>query len=434
MHPGPLPAGKLGLPLIGETLAYAKNPFQFIEDRIADHGPDFKSRLLLKKAVVMAGPEACERFVNPSLMQRAGAFPPFVQKLFGGKSLPFQDGDVHLERKQIVLNAFTDSALSSYLPAMQRIVEASFQSWAVLGEFSWLDRLKRLAFETIATNMLSLSPGPQMQQLESDYEAVSCGLVSLPIPLPGTTYWKALRARKRIFATLEPILKQRKASPNGDGVSRILSATSSDGTALTVDEAVLETHHAFIAGFIVFAQMASAVLFSNAHRRVSQLLAEEIKSVPRGKTLTVDDLGKLRYLGQFVMEVKRLCPIIPAVFAKAKKDFEIHGVTVPAGWLVFWAVRSTNVYRDSFPDRLQFNPGRFATPPVNPFVFVPQGGGPETGHRCAGFDYSAMLLEIFTIVLIRDYVANLSNPAAPYDWKLNPPQPVDGLMATVSPA
>ena len=143
MHPGPLPAGKLGLPLIGETLAYAKNPFQFIEDRIADHGPVFKSRLLLKKAVVMAGPEACERFVNPSLMQRAGAFPPFVQKLFGGKSLPFQDGDVHLERKQIVLNAFTDSALSSYLPAMQRIVEASFQSWAVLGEFSWLDRLRR---------------------------------------------------------------------------------------------------------------------------------------------------------------------------------------------------------------------------------------------------------------------------------------------------
>jgi fatty-acid peroxygenase len=100
---------------------------------------------------------------------------------------------------------------------------------------------------------------------------------------------------------------------------------------------------------------------------------------------------------------------------------------------VLWAVRSTNIFRDSFTDRMQFNPGRFAAPPANPFAFVPQGGGPPTGHRCAGFDYSTLLLEIFTIVLIRDYTSRLTNPDVIYNWKLNPPQPVDGLLTTISP-
>lgn len=429
----PLPAGSLGLPVLGHMLAFAKNPFQFIEDGIADHGPVFKARLLLRKAVVMAGPEACEKFVNPDLIQRAGAFPKFVERLFGGKSLPFLDGDIHLARKQIILQAFSPSALQSYVPTMQRIVEASFLSWSTLGEFSWMDRLRRLAFEVICANMLSLGPGPKLKQLQSDYEDVSNGLVALPIRIPGTAYWRALRGRKRIFATLRPILQQRQESPTSDGVSRILGATSSDGTKLTIDEAVLETHHAIIAGFIVFAEMASAILFSNVPNPARTALIDEVKSVVRGSSLTVEELGKLRHTGEFVMEVKRLAPIIPAVFGKARKDFEIHGVRVPAGWLVLWAVRSTNIFRDSFVDRMQFNPGRFAVPPTNPFVFVPQGGGVPTGHRCAGLDYSGLLLQIFTIVLLRDYAVRLSDPDPIYNWKLNPPQPLHGLQATVSP-
>src|SRR2546422_3726260 len=116
-----LPPGKLGLPLIGQTFTYLNNPFQFIEDRIADHGPVFKAGLMFKKAVVMAGPEGCERFIDASLIERDGAFPGFVEKLFGGKALPMQDGELHLRTKEIMLAAFTDQALASYLPAMQTI-------------------------------------------------------------------------------------------------------------------------------------------------------------------------------------------------------------------------------------------------------------------------------------------------------------------------
>lgn len=68
----PRPPGKLGLPVLGQVFPFMKNPFQFIEDQITDYGPVFKARLG-RKAVVMAGPDACAKFIDPSLVQRAGA-------------------------------------------------------------------------------------------------------------------------------------------------------------------------------------------------------------------------------------------------------------------------------------------------------------------------------------------------------------------------
>src|SRR5207302_3662956 len=107
-------------------------------------------------------------------------------------------------------------------------------------------------------------------------ETISLGLVRFPL-LP---YWKAIRAKNRIFQVLQPLLSQRKESPAGDGVSRMLTAESSNGMTLSVDEAVLEIHHAIIAGFIVFGQLASAVLYSNPQGQVRNRLIHEMQSIP----------------------------------------------------------------------------------------------------------------------------------------------------------
>lgn len=425
------------MPFIGQTPAYLKNSFQFTEDGIADYGPVFKAGLI-RRAVVMAGPEACERFIDPSLIERAGAFPGFVGKLVGGKALPFQDGKLHLQTKEIILAAFTDQALASYLPAMQTIVESYFKKWTSMGEFRWIDELKRCAFEIIWTNLFGPLDSSHLASVESDYEAVSAGLVSLPVPLPGTAYSKALQAKNRIFTVLRRIVNERKQSPQQDGVSLILAAKSSDGRSLTVDEIVLELHHLILAGFIVFGDLASVVLYATREAEVRKRLNAAVADIPKGTALTVQGVGRLHYLQQFVMEVKRLCPIIDVVFGRAKQDFELHGVTIPKGWLVLWAVRSTNIYRSSFRDRYRFDPDRFAPFPRRErqlheeLLYVPQSGGPLTGHACAGFDYSSLLISVFTLCLVRDHQWRLRSTSFDYDWKQNPPQPKDGLLATVS--
>jgi cytochrome P450 len=439
----PLPPGKLGLPLIGQNLAYVQNPFQFIEHGVADYGPVFKARLLLSKTAVITGPEACERFLDPSLVERAGAFPIFVEWLFGGRCLPFQDGKTHLRNKQIVLAAFSQEALASYLPSMQEIVEKHFEEWTKKDKFQWLAGLKRLAFEVIATNLLGPMTKDELAALQEDYEKLSAGLVSAPVPLRFTRYGQALQAKQRAFDVLRKIVKARMASPQDDdvsliGVSRIVAARSDDGQQLSEDQAVLEIHHVVLAGFAVFGHLVTAVLRATSEEQVREKLSAAVAALPRGK-LTIPSLGQIHYLQQFVMEVKRLSPIIPVLFGRAKRDFKLHGVRIPAGWRVLWALRSTNLYRPSFPHRQNFDPSRYSPFPQREeelhqrFIYVPQSGGPVTKtHACAGFCYSALLTSVFTAILVRDYQWSLVNSNPEYNWRSNPPEPVDGLPGTVT--
>src|SRR5438045_6119959 len=112
MSTAPLPPGRGGLPLLGETLAFAKNPFRFVEERFAAHGRIFRTNVLGRKTVVVAGPEAAARFIDGSVVMREGSMPPHVQELFGGRSLPLLDGADHAARKRTVLGAFTREAMA----------------------------------------------------------------------------------------------------------------------------------------------------------------------------------------------------------------------------------------------------------------------------------------------------------------------------------
>ena len=435
----PLPPGKWGLPIVGlvlQSLAYQKSPFQYLEDGIADYGPVFKTRVIQNKAAVITGPEACERFIDPTLVERAGAFPGFIEKLFGGQSLPFQDGVVHQETKQMVLEAFTPDALASYLPTMQSIVESHFKKWTGHGEFRWLDGLKEVTFEVIWTNLFGQIDAGKLAPIQQDYEKISLGLVSLPFPLPSTRYGQALAARQRVLNELRRVVNVRKQSPTNDGLSRILKAAKELG--ISTDHVVLEMHHAILAGFIVFGHLATAIVFATQESEVQRRLRDAVEKIDG--PYTVAGLGQCHYLQQFVMEVKRLSPIIPALFGRAKQSFMLHGVVIPKGWLVIWALRNTNVYGPSFPHPKHFDPDRYAPFPHRErelhdrLMFVPQGGGPvKTGHTCAGFDYSALLTSVFLAVLLRNHTWKLRDPLPErdYDWTLNPPQPRDGLLATI---
>src|SRR4051812_10976905 len=150
----PPPPGRDRLPLVGETLSFAKNPFRFIEERLATHGRIFRSNVLGRKTAIVAGPEAAGRFIDPSVVMREGSMPPHVQELFGGRSLPLLDGDVHRARKTAVVAALNRAALTDYLPVIQQTTESYFRRWLHAGEIRWLDEMKRLSIEVICTTVI----------------------------------------------------------------------------------------------------------------------------------------------------------------------------------------------------------------------------------------------------------------------------------------
>jgi cytochrome P450 len=431
----PLPPGKNGLPLLGETLSFAKNPFRFIEERLTTHGRIFRSHILGRKAVIVAGPEAAGQFIDPNVVKREGAMPPHVQELFGGRSLPLLDGEVHSARKKLVHAGFNRAAMSAYLPIVQQTVETYFHKWAAAGEIRWLDELKRLSIEVICTTVMGMPPGNEMDALLSDYGILTGGFATLPINMPGTRYRKALQARDRILDVLRRLVRERRQTPTNDGLSRMLAAAMSSNTTLSDDDAALELHHVVIAGFIVYAELGSIVRQLTEHPDVRAKLAAEIAAKAPDGALSLEMLMTMPYLLQVVNDVKRLCPIVPAVFGKTKAPLHLDGVSVPAGWMVMWAVTPSHVAQSDYTNPTQFDPDRFsperAEEKRHEHAFAPQGAGPATGHRCPGLDFATYIMEAFAIVLLRGYTWELPPQNYEIDFSKTPPEPRDALRASV---
>ena len=431
----PLPPGRDGVPLLGETLAFAKNPFRFIEERLARHGRVFRSNVLGRKTAVVAGADAAGRFIDSSVVMREGSMPPHVQELFGGRSLPLLDGEVHRARKSVVLQAFTRSALAAYLPVIQSTVERYFVEWTNAGEIGWLEEMKRLSIEVICTTVIGMAPGPEMDRLRRDYGTLTAGFATLPINLPGTRYRKALQARDRILDVLRARVRERRRTPGEDGLSRILAAATSSGTMLSDEDATLEAHHIVIAGYIVYAELGAMIQQLTAHPDVRARLAAEIAEKAPSGVLSLEQLVTMPHLMQTVNEVKRLCPIIPAVFGRSKEAFEIDGLTIPAGWMVMWALRPSHVEQSVYSDAERFDPDRFsperAEDKRHEHAFAPQGAGPAMGHRCPGLDYATYFMAVFAIVLLRRHTWELPPQSFEVDWSKTPPDVKDGLKAKV---
>lgn len=431
----PLPPGSTGLPLVGETLAFAKNPFQFIDERLAKHGRIFRTRVLGRDAAVISGPDAAGRFIDTRTVVRADSMPPHIQELFAGRSLPLLDGEVHRTRKSIVNQAFTRAAITAYLPQMQACVERAFGEWTRGGEIRWLDEMKRLAIEVICTNIIGLQPGAEMDALRRDYGTLTDGFATLPINLPGTRYRKALQARDRIMAFLRKTVRERRAAPTADGLSRILAGAALPGSAVGDDDIALELHHIVIAGFIVFAELGAMVLQLTQHPDVRAKLAAEIAATSSDGPITLEGLMKMPYLLQVVNETKRLTPIIPGVFGIAKDGFEVDGHNVPAGWMLIWTIRPTHVTHGVYSNAEVFDPERFSPERAedgrHEHAFVPQGAGAMTGHRCPGLDYATYFMQVFATVLLRGHTWELPPQDFSLDYSKTPPEPTNSLQAIV---
>jgi retinoid hydroxylase len=291
----------------------------------------------------------------------------------------------------------------------------------------------------ISTTILGLPAGPTFDAVAKDYQLVGGGFSSLPIPLPGTNYDRARRALDRILAVYAENAKEHLTNPGSDGLSRILAARSArDGRQITVDEVTVELHHIVVAGLIVWAWFVTAVQELDRNPEVRERLRAEVASLPAGP-LTLDSLMAAPYLGQVSMEIRRLSPVVHVFFGKARTTFEFAGHTIPEGWMVLWGIRSSHLRPEIYPDPTKFDPERFGPArheqDRHPHAFVPNGAGDvHKSHKCAGYEFAPLLLQVFLAELLRGGYRWTFAPDQDLalDYAKVPPEPRDGLRVRLT--
>lgn len=103
--------------------------------------------------------------------------------------------------------------------------------------------MKKLTFNVTCSLLFGLHHEPTNEALFEDFLQVFRGLFTVPIYLPGTAYWRALRARSRIDRRALPIFRSRKEllaegilKDKDDIISSILSLKDENDEPLSEEE------------------------------------------------------------------------------------------------------------------------------------------------------------------------------------------------------
>ncbi len=404
MTQAPPPPGSSGAPFVGEALKFLKDPFAFTMERTKRHGNVWRTKILSDTTIFFAGPKAFSFFMDEANFTRENGSPKFLQALLDPDAVPFLDGPRHKTRKRLLLSAFSKDALDSYLPAIFTIIERFVPQSSA--EKPVAKELGQLGFD-IADYLFGASD-PKVSNVEMAvaFEKLNKGAFAPPIKLPFTAYGKAVKARDKFRAYIRQQIASAKSEGTALGVLK--SARGPGGEQLSPIELEIEMLHFFFAAHGgLTAAFAWALVVLGEHPEIAAKLRVEADKVLTDSAPSYEQVQQLTIARAVWREILRAYPIAPVTFiGVARKDLEIEGFHIRAGWKGAGAIWATLQDGSTFRDPTQFRDDRLgddaiAALPHN--AFVPQGGGAPDGHRCAGEALTSLVVPAFMAWFTRRY-------------------------------
>lgn len=395
----------MGALFFGKMKEFGSDPFGFSVGGMRKYGHVWKTRLIGSTIVFFSGPKAFTFFMDPANFTRENATAKFIQNLFHPDAVPFLDGERHKIRKWLLLEAFTDPALESYLPSIFAIFGRYAGNW--LGQDRPIARdVKQLVFDMVNVLFAAGSPQASDRTLTDDFTQMVRGSFAAPINLPGTTYRKAIHARDR----LRVYFKKQVAENEGEDTALgfLKQARGPKGEKLTSQEIEIELLHFFFAATSALsAALAWSLVVLGERPELAARLRAEADGVLSDGTPSLAEIRRLTLATQVSREVLRTYPMASTTFVGvARRDLEIDGMKIRAGWKGIGLPTATLQDGSTFRDPGTFEPDRLSdealrTLPEN--AFIPMGGGPRDGHRCGGEELVKMVMPAFISWFVRNH-------------------------------
>uniref|UniRef100_A0A8R7P8R8 Uncharacterized protein n=1 Tax=Triticum urartu TaxID=4572 RepID=A0A8R7P8R8_TRIUA len=192
----------MGLPIIGETLAFLKaSPSLDIPDyfklRMKRYGPVFKTSLLGQPAVISTDAEA-----NRFILQQEGTmfilgYPRALTKIFGEKSIEAFHGTIHKFIRRCAYMLFGLQTLKAMLlPEMEAAVRERLAAWAAMPSVDVRGGAPNIMFELVTRKCLGFD-WTKSRELRIKFDTLFSGLFSFPIYFPGTPFYRCMQKENR---------------------------------------------------------------------------------------------------------------------------------------------------------------------------------------------------------------------------------------------
>ena len=409
-----------GLPLVGNTLEYLRDPLAFMRRLLRTYGHERMVRIAIggRKTTLMLKPEEAKQVIQENNRNYGRGKSFAILREFLGNGLLTSEGDFWRRQRRLAQPAFHRQKLAILADIM--IEEAL--AWS--NRLSQLDQAKPVNMSAAAVDvtlrivtrtLFGSHLGSELDNLShalAHLNHVANNAVINPIRFPKWVPTPDNRAFTKAMTKVDDLiygiirLRRQTGESRDDLLDMLLRATDEEtGESMSDNQLRDEMVTLFTAGHETTAtSMAWTLHLLVQHPDIMGRAKEEIKSVLGHREFpSATDLRAMPYISQIINESLRLYPPawVMSRLSLGPDRFGDHEIEANSGVLISPYVLHHDP--ENWPDPEQFDPERFnpaTTSERHPYSFLPFGGGPRL---CIGNQFALLEMHALLIVLLHRF-------------------------------
>jgi len=427
------PPGPSGLPLIGNTHQFVRDPHGFYET-LAEYGDVVGYSVAGQEMATLLHPDIVERV----LVTDADKYGKWQLQDFGTEFAPngllFTEGEQWREQRTTAQPAFQLDRVRAYGDRMTAFARELVAEWADGDPVVANERFSDLTLRILADSLFDIDvdedgAGEAITRAagELNWRADSSSATAfIPEWVPTPSNRRFRRAQDDFADAVDGLIAARRADPEGhDDLLAMLMAAGEDGEGMS-DEELRDSMLTFLFAGHETTSLAltyTAYLLAE-HPEVRERLAAELDEELGGDDPGVLDLPRLDCLDRVCTESLRLYPPAYVIFRETREPVELGGYRIPADTKL--TLPQFKIHRDGrwYDDPDSFRPERWTDEfeaDLPDYAYFPFGGGPR---HCIGMRFARMELKLVLATVLQrvrfEYEAD------------EPPQPT--MAASYQPA
>lgn len=422
----PPPSYNVGLPIIGNILAFAKTPLDLVWEGYAKKGEVFTVRLAHKRLTFLIGPAACETFFRASDTELDQNEPyKFSTPVFGKDVVYDAKLENRLQHFRILSMTLRVNMLETYVPLMIKEANDFFCNWGNEGEVDLLHELSSLIILTgsrcIMGKEIRETLFSEVSHLIHDLDQGMQPISVLANWLPIKAHRDRDRARKQMAEIFKPVIRSRRngLTKQDDMLQWLIEAKYRNGKPFTENEIV----GILIAGLFAAQHTSSATSTWIGMRLLrNQSVLRRVKD--EQKRVLEEGNGELDYRALVKMDLLHCCMketlrMHPPLIFLMRKVLEPRPALggrfeIPEGDYVVASPSIAGMLPDVFAEPSKWDPDRFLPPreedKVAPFSFLGFGAG---RHGCMGEGFAYVQVKTIWSVLLSTFELEAVGEAVP---------------------
>lgn len=411
------PPAPTGLPILGNAVGFARDPFGFTVDAVAEVGDAFRIDLPVGDRYVLAHPDHAERVLvtERDAFEKTEDFP-----LAFGDSVIAVGGDDWREQRDFLDPFFFASRIESYLPTMREQIVRRVDAWVDGEEVPILSAMQGLTFDILATTLLGIDAGADRDDLRAAADDLNAYFEPATWMLPD---WLPTPSRRRFDAakaTLRTEIRSLLADaesegedaadaerPPGVGLVETLAAGLGGDAADRADyprdrdAAVDQLIGLVFAGHETTALALTFALYCLAeHPETARRVEAELDDVVGPEPIGWEHLDDLPTLDRVVDESLRLYPPVHALPRETTRPVTFGDDVVPEGAEVLVSVFAMHRDERFWEQPSTFDPTRWRDRDRTADAYLPFGAGPR---RCLGATFARVEARVALAELLRRF-------------------------------